>query len=104
MIHAWSSSIRVSLKLKKKLNKDFSNICDWFVDNKLSIHFGKNKRTPILFSSERNLKLVQELYIRYKEIKIKEHEHANYLGCVLDRTLSGETMALRIIEKKSTLG
>ena len=23
----------------KKLNEDFENICAWFVDNKLSIHF-----------------------------------------------------------------
>ena len=28
---------------KKKLTKDFSNICDWFVDNELSIHFGESK-------------------------------------------------------------
>ena len=25
---------------EKHLNKDFENIYDWFVDNKLSIHFG----------------------------------------------------------------
>ena len=29
--------------VKKQLNKDFANICDWFVDNKLSIHFGEDK-------------------------------------------------------------
>ena len=28
-------------EIKKQLTKDFSNICDWFVDNKLSIHFGE---------------------------------------------------------------
>ena len=27
---------------EKQLNVDFSNICDWFVDNKLSIHFGED--------------------------------------------------------------
>ena len=26
--------------IEKILNEDFENICDWFVDNKLSIHFG----------------------------------------------------------------
>ena len=26
-------------EIEKQLNKDFENICDWFVDNKLSIHF-----------------------------------------------------------------
>ena len=34
------------------------------------------------------------------EIKIKRHnKHVNYLGCVLDETILGETMALRAIEK-----
>ena len=34
------------------------------------------------------------------EIKIKQHnKHVNDLGCVLDETMLGETMALRVIEK-----
>ena len=86
-------------EIKKELTKDFSNICDWFVDNKPSIRFGEDKTKSILFSSKRNLKLIEELDIRYKEIKIKQHKHVNYLGCVLDETMSGETMALRVIKK-----
>ena len=82
-------------EIKKQLTKDFSNICDWFVDNKLSIHFGEDKTKSILFSSKRNLKLVEDLDIRYKEIKIKQHKHVSYLGCVLDETMSCETMALK---------
>ena len=54
-------------EIKKQLTKDFSNICDWFVDNKLSIHFGEDKMKSILFSSKRNLKLVEEPDIRYKD-------------------------------------
>ena len=27
--------------IEKQLNEDFANIYDWFVDNKLSIHFAK---------------------------------------------------------------
>ena len=30
-------------RIKEELTKNFSNICDWFVDNKLSIHFGEDK-------------------------------------------------------------
>ena len=30
--------------IEQQLNRKFSNIYDWFVDNKLSIHFGKDKR------------------------------------------------------------
>ena len=47
-------------EIKKQLSKDFSNICDWFGDNKLSIHFGEDKTKSMLFSSKRNLKLVEE--------------------------------------------
>ena len=27
-------------------------MCDWFVDNKLSIHFGENKTKTVLFASK----------------------------------------------------
>ena len=30
-------------RIKEELTKNFSNICDWFVDNKFSIHFGEDK-------------------------------------------------------------
>ena len=29
--------------MEKQLNEDFAKICNWFVDNKLSINFGKDK-------------------------------------------------------------
>ena len=67
MIHACSSSIKVSLISKNKLIKDFSNICDWSVDNKLSTHFAEDRTKSILFSSKRNLKLVEELDIGYRD-------------------------------------
>ena len=86
-------------EIKKQLTKDFSNICCWFVDNKLSIHFGVDKKKSILFSSKRNLKLVEAQDIRYKDIKIKQYKHVDYLGCMLDESMSGETMALRVIER-----
>ena len=38
--------------IEKQLNIDFSNICDWFVDNKLSIHFGLDKTKLILLASK----------------------------------------------------
>ena len=30
-------------EIERQLNKNFSLVCDWFVDNKLSIHFGEDK-------------------------------------------------------------
>ena len=47
--------------LERKLTKDFSNICDWFVDNKLSIQFGEDKTKSFLFSTK-NIKIKLELW------------------------------------------
>ena len=70
-------------EIKKQLTKDFSNICDWFLDNELSLHFGEDKTKSILFISKRNLKLVEELDIRYKVIKIKLNKASELSGvCV----------------------
>ena len=38
-------------EIEKQLNVDFSNVCDWFVDNNLSIHFGEDK-TKTVFASK----------------------------------------------------
>ena len=37
-------------QVKEELTKNFSNICDWFVDNKWSIHFGKDKTKSMIYS------------------------------------------------------
>ena len=31
------------IEIERVLNKNFSSLCDWFIDNKLSIHFGEEK-------------------------------------------------------------
>ena len=36
-------------EIEIQLNKSFSLICDWFVDNKLSIHFGEDKTLSQFF-------------------------------------------------------
>ena len=42
-------------EIENVLNKEFVNVCDWFVDNKLSIHFCEDKTKCILFSRDKNL-------------------------------------------------
>ena len=37
-------------KIERVLNKEFSSLCEWFIDNKLSIHFGDDKTKTIFFS------------------------------------------------------
>ena len=36
--------------IEQQLNRNFSNICDWFVDNNFSIHFSEDKAKSILFA------------------------------------------------------
>ena len=76
-------------EIERQLNKNFSSICDWFVDNKLSIHFGEDKTKSILFSSKRKVKKASPINIQYNDIKIKQYSKVTYLGCILDETLSG---------------
>ena len=85
--------------IKKQLNEDFANICDWFVDNKLSIHFGEDKTKSILFASKRKMKNLQKLEIIYNNNRIKQHSGVTYLGCILEETMSGESMANKLISK-----
>ena len=68
------------IKIEKQLNGDFTNICQWFVDNRLSIHFGADKTKSILFVSKRKIKKVPKLKINYKNKQIKQHSKVTYLG------------------------
>ena len=65
----------------------------------LSIHFDEDKTKCILFASKRRAKNIRQLNIKYKDINIKQHSEVTYLGCVLDETMSGEPMALKVINK-----
>ena len=66
----------------KQLNQDFANICNWFGDNKLTIHFGDDKIKTILFASKRN-------------IQIKQHSRVTYLGCIPDEIMSWEPRLIK---------
>ena len=82
---------------EKHLNKDFSNLCEWFLHNKLSIHFREDKTKSILFGSKCKLKKVGKLNITYQGTDIKQYSQVTYLGCILDEAMSGEPMAYKII-------
>ena len=86
-------------EIKKQINSDFENVCHWFVDNKLSMHFGKDKTKSILFANKRKVKSARKLNVKYKNIKIKQHSQVTYLGCILDETLCGEPMTLKVLTK-----
>ena len=87
--------------IEEQLNRDFCDFCDWFVDNKFSIHFGEDKTKSILFTTKNKNKSVGNLNIKYNNINIKQYSRVTYLGlgCILGETLSGESMALHVLNK-----
>ena len=80
-----------------KLNRNFSSLCEWFADNKHTIHFGEEKTKSILFGSKRHLKRSNNLHIRYSDMKIKQHYKVTYLGGILGNNLFGESMAIKVL-------
>ena len=42
-------------EIENVLNKEFANVCECFIDNKLSFYFGEGKTKCIPFNKEKNL-------------------------------------------------
>ena len=80
-----------------QLNKDFNSLCEWFIDNKLSIHFGEEKTKSILFGTKQQLHKGKSHDIRNGDTEIKQHTKVTYLGCILDNDLSGESMVTKVL-------
>ena len=57
--------------------------------------FCKKKRTL----SKQRPKNIRQLNIKYKDINIKQHSEVTYLGCMLDKMMLGEPMALKVLNK-----
>ena len=45
------------------------------------------------------IKNIKKFIIKYQDIEIKQDSKVTYLGCVMDETMSGEPMALKVINK-----
>ena len=61
------------IEIEKQLIRDFSNLCDWCVDNKLSKPFWQDKTKSILFGTKHKLQNYKFLNILYNDIEIKQH-------------------------------
>ena len=59
--------------IDEQLNRDFNSLCEWFIDNKLSIHFGEEKTKSILVKTKGHLENQTDLNIKYGDIKIKQY-------------------------------
>ena len=56
-------------KIRKVLNNDSENFCDWFADNKLSV----------FLASQRKINFIKKSYVKYnKGIEIKQVFKSNF--------------------------
>ena len=88
-------------EIEDQLNMAFSSLFDWFIEKKLSIYLGKDNIKSIHFGTKPNIKRAKPLNILYGNVKIKQYTKVSYLGCSLDKSLSGESMALHILNKST---
>ena len=95
MTLVFSTIMRMFKKLKF-LNKEFSPLYQWFMDNKLSIHLGEDKVKSILFSKVRGFGIVNVSFVDHS---IKQHETMEHHGCQLYFKLSGEALASKVPQK-----
>ena len=61
------------------------------------MHFGDDKTKSIFFASTWRAKNIRNLNTRYTEINIKQQAQVTYLGCLLDESIFGKPMALKVI-------
>ena len=83
--------------INNTLNQEFSDLCNWFIYNKLSIHLDEKKTKCILFSRTKNTDNV--LNIKSGDSFITQYNTVEYLGCLLDSRMSGESMAKKCLIK-----
>ena len=64
-----------------------------------TIHLSEDKTKFILFGTKLNIKQAEPLNIIYGNVKLKQYIKVTYLGCILEESLSGESMALHVLNK-----
>ena len=60
---------------------------------------GQEKTKLILFGTKHRLRNAKALNIVYNGTEIKQHTIVKYIWCILDQSLSGESMALNVIDQ-----
>ena len=83
--------------MEKRLNVGFNSLCERLIDSKLSIHLGEDKTKCILF--KKGKKHYPALNSTGNKNEIKKYSVVEYLGCLLDENMSGESMAKRALKK-----
>ena len=83
--------------IEARLGTALETISVWLIDNKLSLHLGKTE--SILFGTKRKLSNYRNLNVSCNGINTESKTSVRYLGASIDNCLSGDSMALNIIQK-----
>ena len=89
----WSCTFfqhKSEIEIEKQLIRDYPSFCDTFCTRQTKIN---------IIGSKHKLRNAKSLNIVYNGIEIKQHGKVKYLGCIVDKGLSGETMTLNVIDK-----
>ena len=101
LLYAYDSALLVSGKdvvnIESLLSEELSNVGNWLVDNKLSLHLGKTE--SILLGSKVKHGKSPNLNVKCKGTKINPKSVVKYLGAEIDQHVAGEDMASKIIKK-----
>ena len=104
LLYADDSALLVSGKdvniIEHQLCTQLKCLSDWLIDNKLSLHLGKTE--SILFGSNHKLKKCSKLNITCHNVTVASTSSVNYLGAILNQTLSGEEMGNRTIKRANS--
>ena len=73
------------------------SLFEWFIDLKLSIHLGNDKKKLFFFSQ---IKSPPKLGISNGDYSLKQHNTVEYFVWYLASNLNREAMARRVIKKK----
>ena len=84
-------------EIQKVLSQELKSVCEWLVDNKLSIHLGKTE--TISFGSSRKLSRTEELKVTCNRVSITPKTSVGYLGAEIDQNVSGEAIASKVLSK-----
>ena len=86
------------LQVEEALSSELSKIRTWLTDNKLSLHLGKTE--SILFGTKHSLRQmeVNDFKVKVDDTVIASKEEITYLGCILDKYLSGESMGTKVVK------
>ena len=60
---------------------------------------GEGKTKSIFFRTVFNIKQAEPLNIFYDNVKTKQFSEVTYLGCIVDESLSRESMTLHVFNK-----